>query len=234
MLRSRRVPFWLVSAALLSFGLVATPASAAPTPAPSPCQLRGDETTEGADLWAEVAAQVPTFAGMYVDEDTRTLYVLLTDQGQSLKSAVHALQVIVRSPDLCEFTPVPVHARYSYEQLKAWDDRMGPAPLPPGFVFSGIDEVYNRLVVGVEDLATQGPLVKAQLVDLGIPLEAVRIVQQEPVVLDIERGWLPVALVEIAVGLVLAVGVFVAAFARARKARSQKDGKEVPVAPPGD
>jgi hypothetical protein len=228
---SLRVIFWLLAAMLLLMSSLAASASAAPTPAASPCQLRGDETTQGADLWAEVAAQVPTFAGLYVDEDTRTLYVLLTDGGQSLKRAVHALQTIVRSPDLCEFTPVPVHALYSYEQLKAWNDRMDPAPLPPGFVFSGIDEVHNRLVVGLEDPATQSPFVKAQLADLGIPLEAVRIVQSGPVVLGVAKQSLLPILVGSAIVGVVAIGGLAAFLARRKKRRFLHEGSTLPSSP---
>ena len=235
MIRSGRVAFWLLSATILFVSSFVASARAAPTPTPSPCQLRGDETTEGADLWAEVAAQVPTFAGMYVDEDTRTLYVLVTDQGQSLTAAVHALQIIVRSPELCEFTPVALPAKYSYSQLKAWDDRMGAALSVRGIVSSGIDEAHNRLEVGVEDLATQGHLVQAQLIDLDIPLEAVKVVQEEPIeyLLPETRGTGPL-LVGIAIVVVVGLVVLAKSLAIRRKGRSHKDGKEIPVAPPSD
>jgi hypothetical protein len=218
--------------ALLLVTLLTATASAAPTPAPSPCQPWGDETTEGADLWAEVAARVPTFAGVYVNEDSRTLHVLLTDQGRSLEAAVHALQTIVRSEEFCEFTSVAEPASYNYSQLKAWDDRLAGVMSIPRINSSGIDEVGNRLEVGVEDPAIQGPLVEARWADLRIPREVVNIVQRGPVevFLDDPSPW---GLLQIGIGLVLAVGVFVVVFARRRRKRSGKDGREVFVSGEG-
>lgn len=229
MTRSRPA-FWLVAVLFPLMSLVAAPASGSPTPAPSPCQPRGDETTEGADLWAEVAEKVPTFAGLYVDEETRTLHVLLTDHGQSLKSAVHALQTIVRSQVLCDFTPVAQQAKYTYSQLKAWDDRLIQVLSVPGTVSSGIDEAGNRLEVGVEDLATHGPIVEVRLVELGIPREVVSIVQQEPVeLLPATRS--TARLFAVAIGLVVAVGLPAALFIRRWLRRSREHRKVIPLAP---
>lgn len=183
----RCLPLGLVATAFLASILVSTPASAAQTPTPSPCQPWGDEPTEGADLWAEVAEDVPTFAGVYVDEEARTLHVLLTDDGQSLTAAVHALQTIVRSHVLCEFNPVAEEAKYSYAELKAWDDQMIDVLSIPGTVSSGIDEAANRLEVGVEDLARHRPGVESFLAEVGIPLEVVNIMKRGPVQLGIEH-----------------------------------------------
>jgi hypothetical protein len=227
---SRQAPWWLAPVAILVMTFLAAPAGAQPSPASSPCQPWGDETTEGADLWAAVAAEVPTFAGLYVNEDTRTLYVLLTDKGQTLEKAVHAIQMIIRSHVFCEFTPVARPVTYSYSQLKAWDDRLAEVMSIPGTVSSGIDEVNNRLEVGVEDLAEQGPQVEAKLAELGIPRKLVSIVKEGPFFLDIERRspW-PVLIV---IGLALAVCVFVAARVTVRR-RSNKDRSEVPVSGEG-
>lgn len=143
---------------------------------------------------------------------------MLTDQGQSLDAAVHALQTIVRSNEFCEFTPVAVPATYSYKQLRAWNDRMGPIWSIQGLVFDGIDEMHNRITVGVEDPAKQGRLVEAKLVELGVPRDVVNIVQQDPPEVYIgERS--PWALLEKAIGLVLAVGVFAAALRQTKKKR---------------
>ncbi|MGH2554217.1 MAG: hypothetical protein ACRDHO_00675 [Actinomycetota bacterium] len=233
MVRSWRMASWLLSATIVFLSSFVASASAAPTPAASPCQPWGDETTEGADLWAEVGARVPTFAGLYVNEDTRTLYVLLTDQGQSLEEAVHAIQTIIRSHVFCEYAPVARAATYSYSQLKAWDDRISEVLSIPGTVSSGIDEVNNRLEVGVEDLAEQGPIVEAKLADLGVPREVAHIVQEQPPEFLIEERW-PWTMLVIAIGLVLAVVVFVVFFAKLRKKASHEDRSRAPVSCDGD
>lgn len=212
----------VTSTAFLLMNPLAAPASAQPSPATSPCQPWGDEPTEGADLWAAVAAEVPTFAGLYVNEDTRTLYVLLTDQGESLEEAVHAAQTIIRSSILCEYTPIARPATYSYSQLKAWDDRLAEVMSIPGTVSSGIDEVNNRLEVGVEDLAEQGPLVEAKLTDVGIPREVVNIVQEEPFVLLPETRSPVPFFAATSLGLVVAIALSATLFTRWRKRRSQK------------
>lgn len=223
-LRWASVRFGLVSAAFLVLSYVAAPAGAAPSPAASPCQPWGDETTEGADLWAEVARKAPTFAGVYVDEEKRTVYVLLTDDGQSLSAALHALQTIVRSSELCEYTPVARPAKHSYLQLKEWDDQLVNVLSLEGTVSSGIDEVANRLEVGVEDLEKQGPLVEAMIAEQGIPREGVSIVQQKPVELLQETRSAAPLLAATATGVVIAVGLSATLITRRKKKRSQRAG----------
>jgi len=81
-----------------------------------------------------------------------------------------------------------------------------------GVVFTDIDDEHNRLAVGVEDLATQGPAVEAQQVDLGIPLQAVDIEHSEPVTFLLPESRGPEIPVGIAIGLavvIVSVGLFV-------------------------
>jgi hypothetical protein len=99
---------------------------------------------------------------------------------------------------------------------------MGPIWSIRGLVFTGIDDPNNVVSIGVEDLATQGPLVEAQLVELGIPLEAVRIVKQGPVIAGVggpSRGQILVwwALVVTVLGALLATK-----FVIGRKKRSRE------------
>lgn len=219
--RCRRLAFWRPLALFLLMSSVVTPAGAASLQATSAGQMtnyaqQGEPTQD--DLFAMVAQQVPAFGGMYVDEDTQTLYVWLTDQGQSLAAAVQALQSTFGSQILNEFTPVALPAQYGFTQLKAWSDQM-VALSTPGIAFTDIDDGNNRLAIGVENLATQGPAVEAELVDLGIPLQVVSIEQSEGYtdLLPLTREG-PEILVWIAIGLVSVV-IVSAWFSAARKKR---------------
>jgi hypothetical protein len=152
----------------------------------------GNQTID--DLLASVAASVPAFGGMYVDEGTGTLHIWLTDQGQSLAAADQAIQSVLGDPTLAAFTPVAESARYSFTQLKAWSDQMMPVLSISNVVSTDIDDRTNRLTVGVENLATDGPAVGDELSQLGIPAEAVDIVQTDRVTFTstLQDKWRPV------------------------------------------
>jgi len=170
---SRYRAFWFVTKVSLLVGLVTAALSASPLVAAA-------EEPAGDEELVRIAQQVPTFGGFYVDEDTQKLYVWLTDQGQSLPAAVQAILNTRGYSDLAHLTPVALAAQYSFTQLHAWHQQMGEVWTADGVVFTDIDDIYNRMTVGVEDPATHGPIVKAKLTELGIPVEAVEIVQQDP------------------------------------------------------
>jgi hypothetical protein len=193
---------WLFASAF-SFGCAVLLASASLARAESPGTSPPDQTSD--DLLASVAGQVPAFGGMYVDESAGKLYIWLTDQGQSLTAADQALQSVLGDPTLASLTPVALAATYSFTQLKAWSDRMSPVLSIQGVVSTDIDDRSNRLSVGVENVATQGPAVQAQLTQLGIPVEAVNIVQTEPVTFVPVNRNLGVRLTVIAAASLLAV-----------------------------
>lgn len=170
---SRYRAFWFSAKVFLLVGLVTGALSASPLVAAA-------EDPTGDEELVRIAQQVPTFGGFYVDEDNQKLYVWLTDQGQSLPAAVEAILSTRGYSDLAHLTPVALAAQYSFMQLHAWHQQMLEVWTADGVVFTDIDDMYNRMTVGVEDPATHGPIVRAKLTELGIPIEAVEIVQQDP------------------------------------------------------
>jgi len=75
-------------------------------------------------------------------------------------------------------------ARYSFAELRAWDDQAVSLLQIPGVVSSGIDHAANALRVGVQDLRLESEVRRA-LQDLGIPEEAVVIEERAgPLVFD--------------------------------------------------
>jgi hypothetical protein len=202
------------------------------------CQV-SDEP--GDDQYASIAKRVPAFGGFYVDGSS--LNVWLTDDGESLDAAVQEILSLPEHHGLADLTPEALPARYSFLQLFCWHwYQMSAVPEPDGIILTDIDDAKNRLTVGVEDLAAQGPAVRAWLVEAGIPLEAVDIIEEEPFMLlpgpgesVPETGSRVPARIEvhetrssaptlagIATGLVLAVGVSAAIFVRRRKRRADQ------------
>lgn len=66
----------------------------------------------------------------------------------------------------------PLQADYSFLDLAGWRVSARALFSEPGFVALDIDEVRNRIVIGIEDLADSKSL-KLKLSDLGVPLEAI-------------------------------------------------------------
>jgi len=128
---------------------------------------------------SSIAREVPTFGGMYVDRPT--LYVWLTDGGQSLDAAVEAIRRNWPTDKFENFTPVALRAKYSFLQLDAWHEQMDGVLSIDGAIYTDRDERNNRLTAEVEDLAAQGPAVEAELKRVGVPLAAVDIIQEEPI-----------------------------------------------------
>jgi len=129
-----------------------------------------------------VGKKVPTFGGIFVDEEKDTIYVYLvpTEMGD-------VAQVDKAISDVFGTELPPQHrlevleGRYTFSQLKEWLDRMSPQVLAlQGVLEVGIDDAKDRLDVGVESLA-MASAVEAELASSGIPREAVNIEQVAPV-----------------------------------------------------
>lgn len=135
------------------------------------------------DLLAVVAQRVPGFGGVYMDEDTRELFVWLTNPSQQAASAAqpHIVEII-GDPELAELTPVPLQAEYEFTQLKEWYEPVaGDIFALPGVVGGDIDDRRNRILFEVEDADTRGPAVYAALEAAGIPGEAVILEEAEDI-----------------------------------------------------
>jgi hypothetical protein len=135
------------------------------------------------DLFAEVAQQVPTFGGMFFDEnDNNILYLYLLNPTQ--KAMVERAIAAVFGPRLPGLIPPQevrvLQGQYSFLQLKQWHDRMMALFTLPGVLMIDIDDNKNRLKVGVKSIDMRD-IVEQELDKLGIPREAVTIEETRPV-----------------------------------------------------
>jgi hypothetical protein len=114
---------------------------------------------------------------MFVDEEQDVLYVYSSDlsavAGAMADEAVTAVFGDKRPAGRIQVLP----AAYGFRELKGWHDRLTPDVLAmPGVVMTDIDDRSNRLTVGIESLESKG-VVEDTLFALGVPLEAVNIVE---------------------------------------------------------
>lgn len=131
------------------------------------------------DLFAEVAGRVPAFGGMFIGPDKR-LHVYLLDAQQGA-AAEAALIAVFGRERLGQGGIQVLQGRYGFLQLKDWHDRHRAVTLAiPGVVMTGIAESNNRLKIGVEHSALFNR-VEQELINLGVPLEAVKLVETKPV-----------------------------------------------------
>jgi hypothetical protein len=136
------------------------------------------------DQFAAVARAVPAFGGMFVAEDEDAVYLYLTDTSPAVVAAARAeLEAQFGPGSLPQTRTRALPARYSFQELKVWHERLADLLALPGVVLTDIDDRSNRLTVGVERLDLQ-PAVEAQLARLGVPRAAVAIEQVAPVELE--------------------------------------------------
>ncbi len=139
------------------------------------------------DAFAQIGVRVTGFGGMFVDEEKDTLYVYLAaGQPADVAELDNAITEVLGSSRPAQHRLVVLPGQYTFLELKNWNDQLRQAVLPmPGVVLTGIDDGKNRLKVGVETTATASA-VEDELAALGIPSEAVNLVQMEP--LEAEAG----------------------------------------------
>lgn len=154
---------------------VAPPAPGSLTPKSIP-QTGAQPTFD--DQLAQLAAAIPSFGGLFVDEKADTLFVYLTrSNARTLALVARRLRALF---DIPERRTKMLKARYDWGQLKTWSDRMTTGVWSlAGVTMTDIDDRSNRLVVGVEDLRLRGALHR-RLDRLSIPRDAVRIVRRPP------------------------------------------------------
>jgi len=163
-------------AAVVFVLLCSLPNSAREVPAQNQPSVR---SLTANDIFAELGRTVPEFGGMFIDEasrDTLDVYVLDDSPGmmERLDAAINAVPELA-SARAAQPRIKLLPGQYSFVQLKEWHDRMSPVVLAiPGAVLTAVDQITNRLLVGVEDLGLE-PRVSATLAELGIPREAVNI-----------------------------------------------------------
>lgn len=155
----------------------------------------------GNDLFAEVGRHVPQFAGLAADPtEDAALIVFVTERYNNVVADVKAAVGAVFGPSFIETYPFDnvrlVDVAHSFVQLKEWRDRLVSTVYRiDGVVSSTIDLQTNSIVIGVENLEEQGPLVEEEVERHGIPKQAVLIKTGHTVettslpLRSIERGW---------------------------------------------
>jgi hypothetical protein len=133
------------------------------------------------ELLADVSDRVPAFGGMFVDEPSDTLYVyMVPGQPGDIAAVDQGLSEVLGAGRPPEHRLATRAAQYSFRQLKTWHDAMTARVLAlSGTVFTDINQVRNRLEIGVESPAVASP-VEALLTELGIPRAAVDITVTPP------------------------------------------------------
>jgi hypothetical protein len=149
------------------------PADAEPSRGARQASLRTPD-----DEYARVSrAEVPGFAGFYLQDDG-TPVVRLVDPGQRGAAQRYLAQELVRARRgrhaNAPQQPIFRSAAYDFAQLKEWADALTPM-LKRGDVFLiDVDEVENRVMVGVQD-ASAIAAVRAEGSRLGIPAAALHV-----------------------------------------------------------
>jgi len=152
----------------------APPTALRPTNTLSPQE--GDPWHPGELAFWNLAQSVPSSAGFYRDTASGNIVVLVANLG-----AADAAKAVVRSSHARRLArermknpqaDVVVHpATYTYLQLSQWRDLMLQALDLSGVEWVDLDEVRNRVVLGVDPGADRAPI--RQLAQtLGVPEEA--------------------------------------------------------------
>jgi hypothetical protein len=147
------------------------------------------------DEYREVTAVVPEFGGLFVDE-AGTLFVYLTAPSDDLALRAKALLVEYDHVDSERVERVvALPARYSWQQLLEWRTAFETvAYRARAFGLAGwsMSEESNQFEVGVTDLERNRPAVEELLASVGVPLDAVHLVEHSGVRLLAPRsdlGW---------------------------------------------
>lgn len=134
------------------------------------------------DEFAEIARRAPAFGGLFVDsDDPSVLHVYLTDSAAEAGIA-KAIAAVVQHKEPLHKRIVVSKVRYNFLQLKEWHDRLGSSlAAVDGLVWTDIDEVENRLKVGVLSADVRA-VVEKELAELNIPAGVVAFEETTPIV----------------------------------------------------
>ena len=113
----------------------------------------------------------PTFGGLYFDRGT--LHVVLTDVNRNPAVVRRAITMVFNDARL---KTLPIHIEagiYSFSQLAGWGRSLPKAFTVPGVVSIDIDEVRNRLAIGITSLESRAAA-QAVLLGAGIPSAVLR------------------------------------------------------------
>jgi hypothetical protein len=160
--------------------------SATPTPAPTPLSTESPSPptpiATGFDyLMADIAAEAPGFAGMLLDPVDNNILLVKTTQPDTDVS-VYKAAIVARFPGMSSKRFELINATYDFAQLSAWYALIDPLYGLPGLVSTDIDEVRNKIVIGVETEADRAPM-EQKIAELPIPSDAIEVAIVGPVIL---------------------------------------------------
>jgi hypothetical protein len=121
--------------------------------------------------FADVGRAAPGFGGMFVRAGVLNVY--LADHTQRA-AASRAIEAAFGAEALRAGGVRYLGADYSFNQLKAWQQRANALFAVSGVVTTDVDEAANRVAVGVES-ASAARAVEKEVAAAGIPAAAVRI-----------------------------------------------------------
>lgn len=145
---------------------------------------QNQDDKDGNELFADVAEQVPEFAGLYVSQDQETYIVNVTSSRPGLVDDLRAALIAVLGelrPGGFENITLVEGAKYGWLQLMEWYRPLSNNVFQlEGVTSSSIGTKDNRIHIGVIDPERHAPAVEAELDRLDIPREAVIIRQMGP------------------------------------------------------
>jgi hypothetical protein len=129
-------------------------------------------------LMADIAAEAPGFAGMLLDPVDNNILLVKTTKPDTDVS-VYKAAIIARLPEMSSKRFELINATYDFAQLSAWYALIYPLYGVPGLVSTDIDEVRNKIVIGVETEADRAPM-EQKITELPIPPDAIEVVVTGP------------------------------------------------------
>src|SRR5688500_10211747 len=157
------VPLGIVVALSVLAAVVGGAAQAGPPPGAAPAKSIDDRFTA-------IGKAAPGFGGMFLRNGTLNVYLVDRAQRTAARQAIEAAFG-------AEAVPAGgvrfLAAEYSFNQLKAWQQRANALFELSGVVTTDIDEAANRVAVGVES-ASAARAVAKELAAAGIPAGAAR------------------------------------------------------------
>jgi hypothetical protein len=177
-----RTPLFRPAVAALALAACQDKPSLSPTAPKAGLVSASVNSSQGSDLPSadELDRQVPGFGGFFLARDgAPTIYL---SRGSSRAPAERALGGYLAARGLSVASVRVLEAQYRWQQLQRWQDAATDGAFDvPGTVFVDNDETSNRIRVGVENLNSAGQ-VRAAVVRLGVPDDAVVIERADPIV----------------------------------------------------
>jgi hypothetical protein len=136
------------------------------------------------DEFARIAEELPGFGGMYYDE-AGTLNVVMAGDALRMSTAAvaSALQAgaTVLGVPAAELQAMSLQqGQYDFLTLRQIHSRLGSVFSISGVVYTDVDEVANRVRIGIEEGVSEAQI-EQELQRLGVPREAVIISITEPI-----------------------------------------------------